>query len=46
MYKRQIQYLLVKKDLTMTENRDLNEDFVSAVTIPDGIEVFNKYKNH
>ena len=23
----EIQYLLVKKDITMTENRDLNEDF-------------------
>ena len=26
----EIQYLLIKKDLNMTENRDLNEDFVSA----------------
>ena len=26
----EVQYLLVKKELTMTENRDFNEDFVSG----------------
>ena len=26
----EIQYLLIKKDLNMTEHPDLNEDFVSA----------------
>ena len=26
----ELQYLLIKKDLNMTENRDLNEDFASA----------------
>ena len=26
----EVQYLLVKKDLTMTENRDLKEDFEST----------------
>ena len=26
----EIQYLLIKKDLNTIENRDLNEDFISA----------------